>query len=532
MTLAPASPVFIQSQMPRMHCQNLITGAWIHRDVQGITSPSITWSLNNPNTFTCILAPPRSDMKDSTGNPVLEEWRDAIYLEENNQILWGGILTSSQINGPQWTITATGFGGYPSGMIYQGPNYTEYNIDALNVVRYIWAWLQSQPNGNLGLRLGSELAGVNVGAYVDNLASSQISRPASAGAESFWVYESSGFTPGMRIQVNGGTSYTIAKVPTGLGGLAVGEIVINTPLTENHSVKEPVLQVQTFTHLSVDANAGAENLAIDDPQGFTTGETILINGNAYNIVIIATNTAGIPTHITVQPGLAGFAAKGTTVTEAPVPFQLLWWNSTDCGQEIQAIQQEAVFDWYETHTWTDTAKTDVAHTMNFGVPRLGVRRTELRFAEGENITQPVQVTRNGAQFADKVIGLGTGSGSAEIASTVSQLSGRIARSYVYNDQTVTTQARMSAKANKVLASMQNINSPVTVVIKNHPNAPFGSFGCGDDIPVTMCTGWLNTMIWCRITSIQQDPTTNIMTLTVARSDSFSYIAETGQAGTI
>jgi hypothetical protein len=56
--------------------------------------------------------------------------------------------------------------------------------------------------------------------------------------------------------------------------------------------------------------------------------------------------------------------------------------------------------------------------------------------------------------------------------------------------------------------------------------------CGDDIPVTMCTGWRNTVIWCRVVSIAQDPTTDIATLTLARSDSYSYMSESGEAGTL
>ena len=102
-TAAPlASPAFILSQMPRMHAQNLLTGQWWHRDVQGITAPTITWTLNAPGTFSCTLAPPRADMLDATGNPLLQEWRDAIYLEESGQIKFGGILTSSTMAGPEY----------------------------------------------------------------------------------------------------------------------------------------------------------------------------------------------------------------------------------------------------------------------------------------------------------------------------------------------------------------------------------------------------------------------------------------------
>jgi hypothetical protein len=48
----------------------------------------------------------------------------------------------------------------------------------------------------------------------------------------------------------------------------------------------------------------------------------------------------------------------------------------------------------------------------------------------------------------------------------------------------------------------------------------------------LASGWRNTVIWSRIVSMTQDPTTDLMTLALARSDSFTYQAETGQAGTM
>jgi hypothetical protein len=91
---------------------------------------------------------------------------------------------------------------------------------------------------------------------------------------------------------------------------------------------------------------------------------------------------------------------------------------------------------------------------------------------------------------------------------------------------------MTVAARKVLTSKEALDTPTQVVVKNHQHAPFGSFGCGDDILVTLATGWRKAQIWCRILQIQQDPTTNLMTLTLARSDSFTYMAQSGQAGTI
>ena len=48
----------------------------------------------------------------------------------------------------------------------------------------------------------------------------------------------------------------------------------------------------------------------------------------------------------------------------------------------------------------------------------------------------------------------------------------------------------------------------------------------------LASGWRHTTIWWRITAMTQDPTTDLATLTLARSDSYTYIAETGQSGTL
>ena len=159
-------------------------------------------------------------------------------------------------------------------------------------------------------------------------------------------------------------------------------------------------------------------------------------------------------------------------------------------------------------------------------------RKDRRVCEGENIIQPATVTRDGTRYAQRVIGIGNGQGSSTIRSTVTGSGGRLARSFVYTDQTVKTTARMTSIARKVQQTMDNIDEVTQIIVKNHPHAPFGGFFCGDDIDVTLCTGWRNVNIKSRITSMTQDPTTDLMTISLARSDSFTYMAQSGQDGSI
>jgi hypothetical protein len=532
-----ASPAFIRSQMPRMHVQNLLTGAWWHRDVQGLVSPSITWALNAADTFTCTLAPPRPDMMDSSGNALLLEWRDAVYLEEADEVKFGGIVTSSTITGHTWQMTATGFAGYATGMPYEGVDITRTNIDALDAVRLIWSWLQSQPGGNIGLELGTQKAGFMLGAQIPPGVQTVISAKAAAGQNYVWLGNATAFTGQESISI-AGYPYTISRVATTSAGKATGQVFLTTNLGEPHNVGDPVAQTSPVrTTLSAAAASGANNVWLTDSSAFANGEIITIGGDMYTVNQVQTGTtSGLPSgNITLTSNTRKAYGKGTVVVQVRTitPWQMLWSNSTDCGQEIASIAGEAIFDWREHHYWADPTKGTIRHQLLFGVPRFGTRLTGLRFAEGENIIQAATVTRDGSKYANDIIGLGAGSGSAQIRSQAANLNtGRLRRSYIYTDQTANTTARVAVRANKVLNAMENIDAVTQIVVKNHPNAPWGSFGPGDDIPVMLAQGWRNTTIWSRITQMTQNPTTDLMTLTLARSDSFTYQPETGIAGTI
>jgi len=532
----PASPAFIKSAMPRMHIQNLITGAWINRDVQGVVSPSITWALNTADSFTCQLAPPRGELMDAQGNALVMEWRDAIYLEEDNLIKFGGIVTQSAMTGPSWNITAMGFAGYPNGMPYEGANYSATKIDALDVIRFLWNYLQTQPGGNIGMELGTQKSGTLLGAQTDTGVYSEISKKANTGDTSIWIGNAQAFNDREQITISG-IPYTISHVPR-VNGIATGQMTLTTKLTEPHAIHDPVAQVTPLNSpLAKAAAAGANNIQVGTTAPFASGENIMIGTDLYTINVIVLDSKGFITgNMTLTSNLKRAYAKGTMVSQVRTinPFQLFWYNSTDIGGEITSIQQEAIFDFRERHFWSDQAtRNAVRHQLVFGVPRLGTRLTGLRFAEGENIVQAVQVTRDGTKYASNVIGLGAGSGAAQIRVTASSANtGRLRRTAIFTDQTANTVARMSAKATKVLTSMSNIDTVTQIMVKNHPNAPFGSFSPGDDIPVMIASGWRNTTIWSRIVSMTQDPTTDLMSLSLARSDSFTYIAESGQAGTL
>jgi hypothetical protein len=354
-------------------------------------------------------------------------------------------------------------------MPYEGPQFKRANIDATDVVRYLWRWLQGQPFADIGLEMGGGQAG-NVGTSIPPpTAKTRLKGNALKNQIAVEVHSTSGFKVGMEIAI--GDEQTKVR---NLGNIP--------PHVKYHGV---------------------------GPRPGTKG-----------------------TFITLSKPLDHYHVDGfpvQTVMHA-IPIELDWWNSTDIGQEISQLQGEQVFDLFEKHTWNDS-RTDVIHKLNFGVPRIGVRHSDLRFAEGENIIQTAEASADGSAFANHVLALGAGQGQKMLRQSAGTGNGQLRRVAIYSNSTIRRTDRLATTAQKILRSRINIDAVTSVVLINHPNARFGSFGVGDDIPVIMNTGWRKGTVWSRIVSMTQDPTTDQMTLQLARSDSFTYMAQPGQAGT-
>lgn len=252
-------------------------------------------------------------------------------------------------------------------------------------------------------------------------------------------------------------------------------------------------------------------------------------------VVLDSTLSGVKLGTTTQPVQTTVKnSNGTSTTKTVnqvVPYSLDWSNSTDCGQEIQNLADQCPFDFREFHTWADSTKQAVNHRMGLYVPRAGRRAFELRFAEGENIVQDPTITDDGTNYANNVVVQGAGTGTTTIRGATTVIDGHIRRNVVYVDQTITTAQSAQKMAASILPSYMNTDTVTQIVIKNHQHAVFGSFDVGDDILITIGSYWRNIQTWHRIISYTQDPTTDQMTLTLARSDSFTYQPLTGTAGT-
>lgn len=373
-----------------VHAQHALTGTWLYRDVP-YNAGTVAWGLGD-DSLQLTVQPELTYLRDPSGQrPLFDEWATFIYLEKDDELRWGGILNRTDDAGPQRVLNAIGFAAYPNGMTYDGPDYSKIQVDPLDVVRYMWGYIQGHPRGDLGFVVDATTSSVRLG------------------------------------------------------------------------------------------------------------------------------TPAVP----ADPKVADSVA-----TDAE-PYLLAWYNGTDMGAEMQSLGDQVPFDMRDQHAWVDDSKQAVSHRLRLGVPRLGVRQNTLAFVEGENVVEALAPSRDATTYGNEVTGVGAGDGSTTVRATVSVDDGRLWRPVTYTDKSLTTAAAVQARASKQLVAVAGLDEVQTVVAVDHPNAPFGAFSAGDDVPVTQLYGWgAPRTVLSRITSMSLDLQTEKMTLTCARSDSFTYAPTT------
>ena len=187
-------------------------------------------------------------------------------------------------------------------------------------------------------------------------------------------------------------------------------------------------------------------------------------------------------------------------------YELAWWDQKDCGDEIDSICQETGAEFTEVHSWADSGKNTVTHRLDLGTPKLGSRRTDLRFVEGENIAVPPKAQRNGDNYANTVYALGAGEERfmlREIAGYVEPT--RLRRDKVISMKDVMRPTLLKAAAEEELTKSRDMVYFDSFQAYDHPNAPFNSWGIGDEIRVQTFSGFEKLDRWVRVTEISINP---------------------------
>ncbi|MGY4935074.1 hypothetical protein ACWD7T_28965 [Streptomyces sp. 900116325] len=205
-------------------------------------------------------------------------------------------------------------------------------------------------------------------------------------------------------------------------------------------------------------------------------------------------------------------------TSGEDPWELLWWDSPDCGSTITDVMGLASADFLERHYW-DGSKEKILHHIDLGTRRLGKSRADLRFAQGENIIEIATPNYQGDFFANNVYVLGKGSGQKTARVRVVVDDKRIRRARVIARKTTANTKSLTASGKAERARHSDQLTIPSIAIRHHPNAPLGSWQLGDRILVQVDIPWVGELaIWHRVVSEEIDPAAGTAVLSLTRSD--------------
>ena len=457
--------------------------------LQGVNLDEI---LSGDNGLQGQISPEVMRLKGPDGLPILSEWGSAIWAEDpDGEIRGGGILTYSTFTGPNWDIECTDLSVLLNGLPYTHSDWF-VNVDPMDMFRWIWRYAQDG-NGNLGVSVDPTTSPIRIGTDLVQRVEFDLEPDP--------------------------TEPTLEPMPT-----APNRFATNSDWRDK-GVK--VMSAVGWTASVVDAALGKwlnKDRLIEKgewPKGGLTDRETTIKKKTIEKIGLPPNppsgTVQAPVPMQTAPDATVVTDTTDQATYQDAAFKLNWYTTHDLSSVVDDLASTAPFDWSMTHRWEGD---ELRHHIRLGYPRLGRRRTDLRFVIGENIKVIPSIERDGMEYANEVLFLGAGEGSAQImARAFRREDNRIRRVVVISDPSVQDQPTAALRARQELAKRFNVNDVTDIVLHDHPHARVGEVDLGDEILIEGETGWADLEVWARVISRKISPDNgDAMSLTVIRSD--------------
>ena len=176
-----------------------------------------------------------------------------------------------------------------------------------------------------------------------------------------------------------------------------------------------------------------------------------------------------------------------------------WWDQTPLGEQVDDLVSDQGTPEYTCVTEWNADKTAVVKRIKLGWPRLGARRRDIEFSSGVNIIEDPEETRSGDDYAQVVIGVGAGDGSAKLRQISAVRNGRLRLEATASFPEVNGNDVLKQRTEWERAWRQTLGAVEQVTLRDTPAAPFGSWQVGDDVYVRIHNAWTSYVGWRRIT---------------------------------
>ncbi len=205
------------------------------------------------------------------------------------------------------------------------------------------------------------------------------------------------------------------------------------------------------------------------------------------------------------------------------PWNSFWYETPNLGDHLDDLVSEEGAPQY-TNTCRYLANGSVEKRLKLGYPRLGTRRTDISFKTGVNIIDAPPVQYAGDQFANVIIATGSGEGTATRRAEAPARDGGLRMEHHLALPSVNGVDVLGKRAASELKRRRVLGQVESITVRDHPNAPLGSWQIGDDVHVTVANQWVVWSGWARVIADSYRPSESPdqAVLTLKRADSYHY----------
>ena len=420
----------------------------------------VTREMNGLGRLTASLAPEWGKTTAFSGRPVIQEWATAIYVEIAGDCFDGFLVIETEDDNDKLTIDAVGFIGYGEGQPWpdRSQHFNRRNVRTDLVIQVIWQKIQQFTTSNLGLDVSTP--GGEAWPRVGNPVWDEVPVPKN---------------PGKVGVANPGKQPKAPSYPT--SGTAAAK-------KKKYAADRKAYESKLKTWKSKKAAYDKAKKAFEDR---------------------------------VRQYKQDSDTRKRMIEDAK--FKMNYWSTHDLLSTFQQLAQETGFSYRVDHKRSGNEHT---HVLRCAPGRLGVRRPQFRFIEGENVYSIPKVTHQGDEKVTSAVVLGNGEGSKMKWLQKSRSAGGshgLRRARVFADKTLTRTAQLDARAKEVLNAYSDPIDIEEFVVIDHGLAPIRTFDVGDEVELqTLSRRAGNFKRWVTIRSITLDPERNQMSVKVVPVD--------------
>lgn len=512
--------------MLRYIVERISDGAFLELELP-ITVTAAGKKISGPGVFGGSIAPDVGGLRSATGDLLIDQYASFIHEEADGEIRGTWLVTRASFDA-EWKIDGAGFSSYLNGLPYEG-EYRGIGVDMADTIRHLWAHAQRFSRSDLGVTV-TGTTGVKRGTDSDEKADAA---KASYEAKKAVLKVAADRRKAKSAQIK----KTAAPFDRQIKALSVQQKPLNDayqalltarkPLIEAHRAltKQRATRTEVYDALRkqvppasaaqiASAKAAVDALAqpildaraaVDAKKPAIEAAKAPLDAKNSQIRVVRANKALAlePLQIdyadlkAIEDPLKKPVADAKEVWEAAKEKQsadggawkILWWDTPDCGTEVQNCLDEAGWEFVEWSGW-NADRSKILKQIRL-VKRVGKVQTGLQFIEGDNITEKVVVETPGADYANAVLAIGAGEGKKALRYTAEVADGRRRRVHVLDAKNITKESVLKVLAQRELAWRSR---PLRVtdirVDARHPNAQRGTFDVGDTILVDCEVSWL------------------------------------------